>query len=254
MTTDAKVRVALVTGGSRGLGRATSERLARDGFFVALTYRSAEGEAAEVVQAIEAAGGRALAVQADLDSVAGVNALFTALDAALESALGERGIDVLVANAGAILDATLSQTTEEGFDQMFNLNVKGVFFTIQRAAERLRDGGRVINLGTGLTRMTYPNYIAYSAAKGAVDVLTRILAAELGPRKITVNTVAPGAIDTDMNPWLRTEQGIAAMSSMAALGRVGHADDIADVISFVASHDSRWVTAQRIEVSGGVKL
>ena len=252
MTT--KQKVALVTGGSRGLGRAAALRLAKDGFFVALTYRSAAGEAAETVAAIQAAGGQAVAIQADVASVAAIDALFTALDGELEARFSDRGLDVLVNNAGIIADRTLAQTTEEDFDALFNTNVKGTFFVTQRAAERLRDAGRVITLGTGLTRFVYPNFVAYAASKGAVNTMTQYLAKELGSRGITVNMIAPGAIDTDMNPWLKTEQGAAAMSSVAALNRVGHADDIADVVSFLASPDSRWVTAQRIEASGGANL
>jgi 3-oxoacyl-[acyl-carrier protein] reductase len=249
-----KQRVALVTGGSRGLGRAAAQRLAADGFFVALTYRSAAGEAEEAVAAIKAAGGDAVALQADVASVASIQALFAALDKELESRFSDRGLDVLVNNAGIIADLTLDKTTEADFDALFNTNVKGTFFTTQLAAERMRDNGRVITLGTGLTRFVYPNYIAYAASKGAVNTMTEYLAKELGPRGITANVVAPGAIDTDMNPWLKTEQGAAAMSSVAALKRVGHADDIADVIGFLASPASRWVTAQRIEASGGANL
>jgi 3-oxoacyl-[acyl-carrier protein] reductase len=254
MSMKSEQKVALVTGGSRGLGRAAALRLARDGFFVALTYRSAAGEAYETVAALKEAGGDGLALQADVSSVASIDALFASLDRELEQRFGDRGLDVLVNNAGIIADLTLDKTTEEDFDALFNTNVKGTFFTTQRAAERMRDNGRVITLGTGLTRFVYPNYIAYAASKGAITTMTEYLAKELGPRGITANVVAPGAIDTDMNPWLRTEQGAAAMSSVAALNRVGHAEDIADVIGFLASPDSRWVTAQRIEASGGANL
>lgn len=251
---ETRQRTALVTGGSRGLGRATAERLARDGFFVALSYRSAASEAQEVVAGIEAAGGRAVAIQADVSSVAGIDGLFEALDRELEARFGDRGLDVLVNNAGIIAHLRLEETGEADFDALFNTNVKGTFFATQRAAARLRDQGRVILLGTGLTRFSMPQYIAYAASKGAVDTMAKYLAQELGPRGITVNVVAPGAIDTDMNPGLRSEQGAAAISAIAALRRVGHADDIADVISFIASPDSRWVTGQRIEASGGAML
>ncbi len=247
-------KTALVTGGSRGLGRAMAQRLARDGFFVALTYRSAAREARQVVEAIEAEGGAAVALQADVSQVASIEALFKALDEVLEARFEDRGLDVLVNNAGIIEHGRLGETSEAAFDALFDTNVKGALFVTQRGAERLREGARVIMLGSGLTRFARPEYIAYAASKGAVDTLTMYLAQELGPRGITVNMVAPGPIDTDMNPGLRAEQGAQWASSIAALGRVGHADDIADVVSFLASPDSRWVTAQRIEASGGAWL
>lgn len=240
-------KTALITGGSRGLGRAMVERLASDGADVFFTYRSDAAAAQAVLDATAAAAGAVQALQADLSTVAGVAALFSALPE-------DTGLDVLVTNAGVIQSRPFAEVTEADFDRIFDLNVKGVFFTIQAALPRLRDGGRIVTIGTGLTRIVMPQYIAYSAAKDALGSLTRLLAQELGARGITVNTVAPGAIDTDMNPWLKTDAGIAQMSGMTALGRVGHADDVADVVAFLASADSRWVTAQRIEVSGGQHL
>lgn len=243
-------KIALITGGSRGLGRAMVERFVADGARVIFSYRSNEAAAQEVLDAVKALGGEAHAVQADVSSVAGVDALFAGVD----QALGGVQLDVLVNNAGVIGHTEIQDVTEAEFDRIFNLNVKGVFFTIQRALPRMADNGRVINLGTGLTRMAMSPYVTYSAAKGAIDTLTKVLAQHLGARGITVNTLAPGAIDTDMNPGLRSEQGAAFMRSITALGRVGHADDIADVAAFLASEDARWVTAQRIEASGGMKL
>ncbi|MED5370237.1 MAG: SDR family oxidoreductase [Myxococcota bacterium] len=244
-------KVALVTGGSRGLGRAAVERLARDGATVLFTYRSQEAAAREVEEAVALEGGSAHPLQADLCTHAGVMALF----GAVEERLGVgKSLDILVANAGIIQDRRLDEVREADFDAVFDLNVKGVFFTAQQAARRMRDGGRIVLLGTGLTRFAFPQYIVYGAAKGALTTLAHYLAAELGPRGITANVLAPGAIDTDMNPGLRTEQGAAHISGITALGRVGHADDIADAIAFLAGPDSRWVTAQRVEASGGMKL
>lgn len=238
----------LVTGGSRGLGRAMVERFARDGARVVFSYRSDATAAEEVVQAVRAAGGEAVAVQADLSSVDGVGGLFARLDEVFD------GLDAVVANAGIIQDKGFDEVTEDDFDALFDLNVKGVFFTVQEALRRMRDGGRVVLLGTGLTRFTMPQYVTYAAAKAALDALAKGLAKTVGPRGITVNVLAPGAIDTDMNPWLRTPEGSAAMRSMTALDRVGHAEDIADAAAALLSEDARWITGQRIEASGGMNL
>lgn len=247
-------KIAVVTGGSRGLGRATALRLAKDGALVAFNYRSNSEAAQETLSMIKEAGGDGFAVQADLSSLAGVEQLFEGLDRELQERSGSNAFDILVNNAGIIHSATIQETEEADFDRLFDLNVKGVFFTVQRAIERLRDNGRVVMLSSGLARFSYPQYIAYAGTKGANEVFTRYLAATLGSRGITVNTVAPGAIDTDMNPYLKTQEGIEQFSSVAALHRIGHAEDISDVIAFLASDDSRWVTGQRIEASGGAFL
>ncbi len=244
-------KTALITGGSRGLGRAMVERFARDGAEVLFTYRSQEAAAKEVVQAVTAAGGSATALKAELGALDGVRALFTQID---EKFGGGACLDILVANAGVLNQAKLPDVDEAAFDHVFDINVKGVFFTIKAAVERMRDGGRVVTLGSGLTRFVMTEYIAYSASKSAVFGFTKILAQELGPRGITVNMLAPGAIETDMNPWLKSTDGAAKMRSMTALDRIGQAGDIADVAAFLASDDSRWVTGQRIEASGGQQL
>lgn len=237
----------LVTGGSRGLGRAMVQRFVRDGADVIFSYR---GDAAAAEEVVARAEGHAHAVQADLSTLGGVRALFEAVDVRL----GGRPLHGVVASAGVIAAAELEEVDEASFDRLFDLNVKGAFFTAQAAAQRMAGGGRIVFVGTGLTRFVMSEYLVYSATKDALGALTRGMAARLGPRGITVNTLAPGAIDTDMNPWLRSEQGIAAMRSMTALDRVGHADDIADVAAFLMSSDSRWVTGQRIEASGGQRL
>jgi NAD(P)-dependent dehydrogenase (short-subunit alcohol dehydrogenase family) len=249
-----ETRVAVVTGSSRGLGAAMAKRLAADGFFVVVNYLRGESEAHAVAAEIAAGGGRAAVVQGDVSAVAGVDAFLAGVDAALARSGLPARFDVLVANAGIIQAKPFAEVTEADFDAMVNTNLKGVFFLVQRSLGRLRDGGRVITLGSGLSRVANPVYGPYSATKGAIDVLTRVWAKDLGARGITVNTLAPGPIDTDMNPWLRSDAGRDMASANAALRRVGHADDIADALSFLASRDSRWVTAQRVEASGGFHI
>jgi 3-oxoacyl-[acyl-carrier protein] reductase len=249
-------KVVVITGASRGLGRAAALRCAKDGALVAVGYASHVEAAQEVVGAIEAAGGRAFAVQADLTSVAGVDAFYAALDRELEVRTGQARFDTLISNAGISRMGRVSDTTEEAFDEIFDLNVKGSFFMAQRAVPRVRDGGRIIFLSTGLTRFTMAEYAAYAASKGAIDVLTKCLAKELGPRQIAVNAVAPGVVDTDFNAaWLRDNPHAQAhMRSMIAMDRVAGPTEIGDVMAFLASDDSRWITGQRIEASGGQSL
>jgi NAD(P)-dependent dehydrogenase (short-subunit alcohol dehydrogenase family) len=248
-------KVALVTGASRGLGRAIALRLAKDGMTVVVHYGQNQASADEVVAEIATLGSKAIAVQADVSQVSSINTMFEKLDAELASLTGDTKFDVLVNNAGTAIAKPIGDWTEAEFDQQFDLNVKGLFFITQAAMPRLRDQGRIINLGTGLTRFSYPAYGVYAASKGAVNVLTQNLAASLGERGITVNTVAPGAIDTDLNAsWLRSDEGRQQTTAIAALKRIGMPDDIADVVSFLASEDSRWVMGQRLEASGGAHL
>ncbi|MEU9110886.1 SDR family oxidoreductase [Streptomyces sp. NPDC048483] len=251
-------RTALVTGGSRGIGRAISQRLGRDGARVAVHYGRDETAAKETVSAIEAAGGRAFAVRAELGAAGDAEALWAAFDEQAD------GLDILVNNAGInkAADGTLKpvgKVTEEDFDRLFAVNTKAPFFIAQQGLHRLRDGGRIINVSTGLTHgAAKPELIAYAMTKGAIDVFTSTLAKDLGGRGITVNAVAPGAIDTDMNAgWLRGEENSearAALGAISPLGRVADPTDVGDIVAFLASDDSRWVTGQWIDATGGALL
>ncbi|KJH69677.1 SDR family oxidoreductase [Aliterella atlantica] len=248
-------KVALVTGASRGLGKAIALRLAQDGMMVAVHYGKNQAAAEEVVSKIESTGGEAFAVQAEISEVASIKAMYETLDAELTKRTGAAKFDVLVNNAGTAIGKPIEEWSEEEFDYQFDLNVKGLFFVTQLALSRINDNGRIINLGSGVTRFSYPLYAVYAASKGSVNVLTQYLAAILGDRGITVNTLAPGAIDTDLNAgWLRSEAGKAQTLATSAIKRIGMPDDIADAASFLASNDSRWVTGQRIEASGGAHL
>jgi 3-oxoacyl-[acyl-carrier protein] reductase len=242
-------RIALVTGGSRSIGRAIALALAARGARVAVHYARDAAAAEATVGAIRAAGGSAFALQAELADPAAIVAMFEAFDREAN------GLDILVNNAGIASQAATADTAEAEFDRLFAVNVKGVWLTTQHALKRLRDGGRIINLSSGLTRAAMPNIAAYSATKGAVDTLTLHWAAEFGPRGITVNAVAPGAIDTDMNAgWLKEEAARGWVASTQALARIGTAEDVAGVVAFLASPEGGWVTGQVIDASGGWKL
>ncbi|AZS74067.1 short-chain dehydrogenase [Streptomyces lydicus] len=251
-------KTALVTGGSRGIGRAISERLAREGARVGVHYGRDGTAAKETVSAIEAGGGQAFAIQAELGMPGDVEALWAAFDEQAE------GLDILVNNAGInkAADGTLKRiesVTAEDFDLLFAVNTKALFFITQQALPRLRDGGRIINTSTGLTRgAAKPELIAYAMTKGAIDVFTSTLAKDLGPRGITVNAVAPGAVNTDMNAaWLRGEANAEArqrVREISPLGRIADPTDIGDIVAFLASDDSRWVTGQWIDATGGALL
>ena len=254
MTSPLQGKAALVTGASKGIGRAAAGRLARDGAFVILTYASDRRGADEAVRSIEAGGGKAVAVQADISALAGIKNLFSGVDAALAKN-GFKSLDILVNNAGIYPMGTLFDTTEEVFDKTFGVNVKGLFFTTQEGVRRMGVGGRVINISTTLTRVGSGAMLAYSASKGAVDVLTRDMAVSLGPKGITVNAVNPGLVRTEGTAGM-TASGdtVSYFSSQTALGRLGEPDDIADVVAFLAGDNSRWITAQTIEASGGYHL
>jgi NAD(P)-dependent dehydrogenase (short-subunit alcohol dehydrogenase family) len=252
---ESKEKVALVTGASRGIGRAIAVRLAKDGVLIVVHYCCDKKAAAATVREIEKNGGRAFAVQADFSSLKGVRALFEATDKRLQDLLGRREFDILVNNAGISLGAGIEQTNEAEFDELVSVNMKAPFFIIQQALPRLRDGGRIITISSGTSRIAMPEEVAYAMTKRALDSLTLALAKELGPRGITVNTVAPGITDTDFQAdWLRDPKARKFAASVSALGRVGLPEDIADIAAFLASSDARWITGAFIDATGGSLL
>lgn len=249
-------KVALVTGGSRGIGRAISERLARDGALVAVHYGNDAEAASSTVKTIEAGGGHAFTVHAPLGVPGDVATLFGRLDAELQRRTGSTHLDIVVNNAGIALMLELDQTTPEAFDELFAVNTRAPFFITQAAAERMGEGGRIIAISSGATRQALPDLVAYAMSKASIDVMGLTLAKALAPRGITVNTVAPGLVDTDMNAdWLRTSaEAWAEGAAMSPFNRIGEPADIADVVSFVASDDARWVTGQYLDATGGSLL
>ncbi|WP_058834439.1 SDR family oxidoreductase [Luteimonas abyssi] len=246
-------KIALVTGGSRGLGRNTALHIARTGSGVVITYQSREADAQAVVAEIQAQGGKAVALQLDTGNVADFAAFADRLRTALRDTWQRDRFDHLVNNAGHGDMASIIDTTEAQFDRLVDVHFKGVFFLTQTLLPLLEDGGRIVNLSSGLTRVSYPGFSAYSAVKGAVEVLSVYLAKELGSRGIAVNTVAPGAIETDfLGGAVRDMPDLnKVFADMTALGRVGEPDDIGPMIASLLSEDNRWINAQRIEVSGG---
>ncbi|MFI6152763.1 SDR family oxidoreductase [Kitasatospora sp. NPDC051170] len=248
-------RTALVTGGSRGIGRAIAERLGRDGAVVAVGYAREKEAAAEVVEGIRAAGGRAFALPAALGWHGDAVALWEAFDERIGEHAPTGGVDIIVNNAGIGRSADLASLTEEGFDEVFAVNVRAPLFIVKHGLERLRDGGRIINISSGLARIAMPEVMAYGSTKGALDTFTLNLAKELGPRGITVNSVAPGIVDTDNTSWLHGDQEAAAWAaSVSAFGRVGQPEDIAGVVAFLASDDARWVSGRVVDATGGSAL
>lgn len=248
--------ISLVTGASRGLGRNTAVSIARHGGDVILTYRSGADQAKAVVAEIEALGRKAVALQLDVGDVASFSGFVERVHSALKATWGSDRFDHLVNNAGHGEMAAIADTTEAQFDSLFDVHVKGVFFLTQTLLPLLADGGRIVNFSSGLTRVSYPGFSAYSAAKGAVEILTLYMAKELGSRGITANTIAPGAIETDfLGGAVRdTPAYNDAFAAMTALGRVGRPDDIGPAVASLLGPDNGWVTAQRIEVSGGQNI
>ena len=246
-------KIALVTGGSRGLGRNTALSIARRGGDIIITYQSRREDADAVVAEIVAMGRKAAALQLDTGDVAAFPSFVEGLRTLLRDSWERDSFDHLVNNAGHGDYALIGETSEVQFDRLVDVHFKGVYFLAQALLPLIADGGRIVNLSSGLTRLSYPGYAAYAAVKGAVEVLTRYMAKELGGRGIAVNTVAPGAIETDFgggavrdNPELNKQ-----FADMTALGRVGVPDDVGPMIASLLGADNRWVTAQRIEVSGG---
>lgn len=248
-------KVAIITGGSRGLGRNTALNLARRGVDVLFTYRSNEKEAQGLVSEIDGLGRRASAFRLDTGDLGAFEGFVEAVRSKLKS-WGLEKFDFLVNNAGNSLHADFALTTEQQFDDIFRVHVKGVYFLTQKLLPLINDGGRIINISSGLARVALPGSSAYGAAKGAVEVLTRYLAKELGPRKITVNVVAPGAIETDFSGGMVRDNAEVnrRVAEWTALGRAGVPDDVGPMIAALLSDENRWVNGQRIEVSGGMAL
>jgi NAD(P)-dependent dehydrogenase (short-subunit alcohol dehydrogenase family) len=243
-------RTALVTGASRGIGRGIAERLGRDGARVAVHYGTNEVAAKETVAAIEAAGGSAFTIGVELGKAGDAEALWAEFDRHAD------GVDIIVNNAGIGTSSPLSDIDEAEYDRLFAVNVKAPYFIVRHGLGRLRDGGRIVNISTGLARnAVMPDLTAYSMTKGALDVFSRDLSKVLGPRGITVNSVAPGFIETDNTaPLLSTEEGRAQAEAISALGRVGTPADVADVVAFLASEQARWVTGGWLDATGGSLL
>ena len=249
------MKIAIVTGGSRGLGRNTVLNLAKRGVSSIFTYHSNQAEAEAVARLVEEAGQKAVALQLDTGNASVFDGFVRQVQQALAT-LGAQRFDYLVNNAGTSHHASIEQTTEEDLDHLFNVHFKGVFFLTQKLLPLLNDGGRIVNVSTGLTRITIPGSAPYASMKGAVEVLTRYLARELGARGIAVNTVAPGAIATDFSGGMVRDSPDLnkRVADMTALGRVGLPDDIGPMIAALLSEDNRWVNGQRIEASGGMAL
>jgi NAD(P)-dependent dehydrogenase (short-subunit alcohol dehydrogenase family) len=247
-------KIALVTGASRGLGRNTATALARKGVDVIGTYHSNKAEAAATISAIEALGRKAVMFQMDIGKASTFAGFAVDLREALATTWGRKTFDYLVNNAGIGIYAPFAETTEADFDRLMNIQVKGVFFLTQTLLPLIANGGRIVNLSSGLARFSLPGYAAYAMTKGAVEVLTRYLAKELGSRGIAANTVAPGAIETDFaGGSVRDDKQVNDfIASVTALGRAGLPDDIGPAVASLLTEDNRWINAQRIEVSGGM--
>ncbi|MGV9326069.1 SDR family oxidoreductase [Streptosporangium sandarakinum] len=247
-------RTALVTGASRGIGRAIARRLAADGALVIVHYGSNETAAQETVSLIEKTGGNAFAVRAELGVPTDVDTLFAGMEAGLRERTGQVRLDIVVNNAATGAPGPIESITPEAFDQVFAVNTKAPLFIAQRALPLMNDGGRIINVSSAATRIALPE-LAYAMSKAAMNVFGRTLANAVGARGITVNTVTPGPTETDANPWMRgNPQAQKMVASSNAIPRVGQPEDIADVVGFLASDAGRWVTGQVIDASGGCFL
>lgn len=250
------MKIALITGGSRGLGRDMATAVAAKGSDVIVTFHRQAGEAEEVVDAVRATGRRAARLQLDVGDSASFGAFADALSETLRKVFDRDTFDYLVNNAGVGLHAPISETNEEQFDLMMRVHLKGPFFLTQALLPLMADGGRIVNISSGLARFSLPGYAAYASMKGGLEVLSRYMAKELGPRRITVNVVAPGAVETDFGGGAVRDnaQLNRAIASETSLGRVGLPSDIGGVVSSLLSDDMGWVNGQRIEVTGGIFL
>jgi len=250
-------KTALVTGGSRGIGRAVALSFAREGAALIGVHYGSNAEAARAtIREIEALGSKAVAIQADLNrGKEAADSIWEQFKAAARSATVEPRLDILVNNAGIAPALPLSQTSETVFDEIMTVNFKAPFFLIQAVADHMRDNGRIINISTGFTRIAAPTHPAYAASKGALETLTLALAPAFGPRGITVNAVMPGVTETDMNAsWLKEPQALADAQALSVFSRVGRPDDVADVVTFLASNEARWTTGQTMDATGGARI
>lgn len=246
-------QIALVTGGSRGIGKSIALSLAEKGIDVLLTYHSQQADAAAVVTEIQALGRKAVALQINTADTSSFDAFLAQLTSTLQTSFGTTHFDFLINNAGTSLNAPFADTTEAQFDEMLNIHLKGVYFLTQKALPLLNNGGRIINISSATTRISYAGVSAYGMMKGAVDVFTRYLALELGERAITVNVVAPGAIFGG-GAMTDTPEMRAYVAQVTALGRVGLPDDVGGVVAFLCTNDAKWINGQRIELTGGMNL
>jgi NAD(P)-dependent dehydrogenase (short-subunit alcohol dehydrogenase family) len=249
-----KNKIALVTGGSRGLGKDMAIKLAQKGLDVILTFNTKNAEAEAVVAQIHNLGQKAVAIQLNVAEVGGFDAFVSSVLQELKATFQAEKIDFLVNNAGFGHHVPFAETTEIQFDELMNVHLKGVFFLTQKLLPHLNDGGGIVHITTGLTRFAIPGYAAYAAMKGAIETLSKFQAKELGVRKIRVNTVAPGAIETDFGGGaVRDNAGLNGfLASITSLGRVGLPEDIGGVVAFLCTDEARWINAQRIEISGGM--
>ncbi|WP_417356851.1 SDR family NAD(P)-dependent oxidoreductase [Flavobacterium sp.] len=253
---ETRTKIAIVTGGSRGLGRNMAISLAQKGIDVIFTYNSNKEKADEVVAQIKSLGQKAIAYQLNTADTSSFEGFIKKATKHLEENTGSPNFDFLINNAGTALYSSFEDTTEEQVDEVFNIHYKGVFFLTQKALPYINEGGRIINISSGLARFSFNGSSAYGSMKGAIEVLTRYLAKELGPRKIAANIVAPGAIETDFGGGhVRDNKEVNnQVASVTALGRVGLPDDIGGVVAFLCTDEARWINGQRIEVSGGMML
>lgn len=250
-----KGKIALVTGSSRGIGKAIALRLAKEGALVAIHYGRRQEEAEVVAKEIMQKGGSAFTIGANFRDYHGIDQLFVSMDAALQQQIGDHRFDILVNNAGVGQILSFEESSEESFDEVMNLNVKAPYFVTQQALPRLKEGGRIINISSFVTRAASPSVFTYSISKGAINTLTLLLAKQLGGRNITVNAILPGIINTEMNEGtLNNPEGQKYAAGLSTFNRWGEPEDIADIAAFLASSDSRWVTGQLIDASGGSHL
>lgn len=249
-------KIAVITGGSRGLGKNMVLAIADKGFDVIFSYHSNKTEADKVVEEVLAKGQKALALQLDTSKIETFDAFIGAITSHLQEKTGDPKFHVLINNAGIGINEPIVSTSEEQFDTLMNIHLKGTYFLTQKAIPFLNDGGKIINISSGLARFCGPGFSAYAMMKGGIEVFTRYLAKELGSRKITANTVAPGAIETDFGGGVvrDNEQYNAYVSNVTALGRPGLPNDIGGVVAFLCTDEANWINAQRIEVSGGMNI